>query len=1572
MRRILLVNWCILQLVCWNVFYGFSQTTIINPNTDGGFELGTTFVANGWIEVNGTQTNKWYCGTAATGFTGARAAYVGTAAINNTYDINAISRVHFYKDVVLPAGQPNITLSFSWKGFGEGNFDYIRVYMVSTATAITAGNLVATGQLGGNFNLSTNWQSGSVTFPCSAAGTTQRLVFSWINDGSIGTFPAGAIDNIRLQSAATSSCNTVMGTGVINVASIPYNSGPGTTCGQGNNLTASNTAVCGSTNYLTGEDQVWVFTPTTTGSYSFVLNAPSASFTGLMLYQGCPVGICAAPAGFCVASSQSFSGDKSFCAPLTAGVTYYLVLDSWAAPACNNYNNLSITSASGGTCASLLGTGVINVPSLPYNSGSGTTCGAINNLTATNTAVCGSTNYLTGEDQVFIFTPAASGQVTIILDAPSAAYTGLMLYNGCPVGGCGPGPGACVAFVQDFAGSKSFCANVTAGVTYYLVLDSWAAPACNSYNFLSISSVSSGNPGPTCANAVSIPSLPYSVSGQTTACMGNDYLAGTPGICNGGFASGEDIVYSFTVSSAQCIGIYLSGASNNGITYSVYQGGCPGAGGTCIASGAGATLGSLSGSVNLPGAGTYYLIIDSQNPFNNVSFNLAINSFGAGAANDRPYQAQPLPFNIPIGGNNSCSGNADEPAAQPGCFAPSGSNTMNTVWYSFTAPVSGCVKIRTSLGTLANTQIAVYGPVSGLIAAGSGNTLALVGCNQDVPPCGLNTYPSSQLTLSGLTATMTYYIMVDGFASMTGSFTIYLMDAGVGCNLPFPPTPGQDCELAFPVCKTNINVANPGPQAVGSNCEFTSGVNCLASGERGSYWYTINIIANGFLEFDIVPNDWPGPPSTFATDYDFAVWSTKTAGLPGPANCNNLGSVAPISCNYSALGVTGCFGPTNGTSPAAYPGFGAAYMSRIAVTAGDQYLLNVSNFSNSTSGFALNFSAGTPLATAPPAGGTLVWTGTLSTDWYNPENWGGCATPNCVLNVSIPSIPVNQPAIVGISAVCGSLDVTLGATLTLQPNSQLKICNNLINNGTITALANSTVLMQSDSVLQNQSMSGGMTATNRLWNLVINKPVAAGGNTVTTNNDLDNEGNFTLGTAPSYTGGTFNVNGKIHRVGGNFTVYYAALPYGNYIPAGGTLEFNGIAAQNYFNRGTLFNVVMNHTSTGVLLGNSGAIDWMTIGGTLTLNQGKIITGLNRVNIINPVPTASTPGNISSFVEGYLLRSFAVTGGAYDFPVGTAVKGYQRLNLNFGGFNDRLNALINFNNTAPPTPLPFLGPECVSALYDQAPLNNGLWQVVPLPATGTAPYAVTAYNAGYTNAQSGYTVMTRYDAAPWGLNGTCVAGSPVTALERTGLTAMAASTQFATAQSLTPLPVELIHFDAYPKEQVILLNWITASEIENHGFEIWRATTPPDFNYLGWSEGKGTTSTTNEYYFEDADVTTNTSYYYKLKQVDFNGVFTYTDVVLARLSSKGFTVSAMPNPYMGTTNITVHLTMGAMVNVSVFSALGQEVLIWENKDLEAGIHNFEFGAVKYGLGKGVYTARVQVDGETHYLRLLELD
>ncbi len=176
------------------------QTTLISPSGDGGFENGSTFPANGWTVVNHT-TNIWAIGT-ATSNGGVNGAYVSNdAGASNAYTITTSQVSHFYRDVTFPSGETAITLSFDWKGFGESTYDYLRVFLVPTTTTPVAGTQLTTGQLGLTYyNQQTSYTSESITIPGSAAGTTQRLVFSWRNDNSAGTQPPAAIDNISLIS----------------------------------------------------------------------------------------------------------------------------------------------------------------------------------------------------------------------------------------------------------------------------------------------------------------------------------------------------------------------------------------------------------------------------------------------------------------------------------------------------------------------------------------------------------------------------------------------------------------------------------------------------------------------------------------------------------------------------------------------------------------------------------------------------------------------------------------------------------------------------------------------------------------------------------------------------------------------------------------------------------------------------------------------------------------------------------------------------------------------------------------------------------------------------------------------------------------------------------------------------------------------------------------------------------------------------------------------------------------------------------------------------------------------------
>src|SRR6185436_9930860 len=154
--------------------YAKAQTTLISPTGDGGFETGNSFALNGWTAVIAGQTNQWFCGNGATGFTGTRCAYVGTGSNNNNYNANAASVVHFYRDIVFPAGQQYITLSFNWKGYGESGYDYMQIFLVGTGTTPTAGTQLFTGQVGGTYGLQTTWQSASLALSCTTAGTTKR------------------------------------------------------------------------------------------------------------------------------------------------------------------------------------------------------------------------------------------------------------------------------------------------------------------------------------------------------------------------------------------------------------------------------------------------------------------------------------------------------------------------------------------------------------------------------------------------------------------------------------------------------------------------------------------------------------------------------------------------------------------------------------------------------------------------------------------------------------------------------------------------------------------------------------------------------------------------------------------------------------------------------------------------------------------------------------------------------------------------------------------------------------------------------------------------------------------------------------------------------------------------------------------------------------------------------------------------------------------------------------------------------------------------------------------------------
>ena len=174
-----------------------------------------------------------------------------------------------------------------------------------------------------------------------------------------------------------------------------------------------------------------------------------------------------------------------------------------------------------------------------------------------------------------------------------------------------------------------------------------------------------------------------------------------------------------------------------------------------------------------------------------------------------------------------------------------------------------------------------------------------------------------------------------------------------------------------------------------------------------------------------------------------------------------------------------------------------------------------------------------------------------------------------------------------------------------------------------------------------------------------------------------------------------------------------------------------------------------------------------------------------------------------------------------------------------------------------------------------------------------------------------------------------------------------------------IPVELTSFTAQVNDGVVYLNWITATEQNNQGFEVQRRTND-EFTTIGFVNGYGTTTEVHNYSFIDTDVQTGT-YYYRLKQIDFDGTFEYLDVVQVDISAPStFSLEQnYPNPFNPSTIITFSLAIDSKVSLKVFDVLGQEVVNLITSNMTAGVHEVNFDAAN--LNSGVYFYRINASG-----------
>lgn len=188
-----------------------------------------------------------------------------------------------------------------------------------------------------------------------------------------------------------------------------------------------------------------------------------------------------------------------------------------------------------------------------------------------------------------------------------------------------------------------------------------------------------------------------------------------------------------------------------------------------------------------------------------------------------------------------------------------------------------------------------------------------------------------------------------------------------------------------------------------------------------------------------------------------------------------------------------------------------------------------------------------------------------------------------------------------------------------------------------------------------------------------------------------------------------------------------------------------------------------------------------------------------------------------------------------------------------------------------------------------------------------------------------------------------------------------------------LPVELTSFTAAVSKSTVTLRWTTATEVNNYGFYIERTeevSQSANWVETGFVEGNGNSNSEKIYTY------TNTPekpgrYFYRLKQVDTDGQFEYSETIHAEIKtpSNVLLLNNYPNPFNPHTTISYELAGRTTIVIEIYNQLGQKLVTVNEGEKEAGYHKFEFDG--NNLSGGVYLCRVKSGGSDKMIKMLLL-
>ena len=392
-----------------------------------------------------------------------------------------------------------------------------------------------------------------------------------------------------------------------------------------------------------------------------------------------------------------------------------------------------------------------------------------------------------------------------------------------------------------------------------------------------------------------------------------------------------------------------------------------------------------------------------------------------------------------------------------------------------------------------------------------------------------------------------------------------------------------------------------------------------------------------------------------------------------------------------------------------------------------------------------------------------------------------------------------------------------------------------------------------------------------------------------------------------------------------------------------TVEFRGTTSQIVGGTGTTsfedWNVNNNVSGSGVSFSKN-----VTVSGTCTLTDGVVVTGSDTLILTSATAADLTGYSDAGFVYGNLRRYASITGTTYAFPVGkgTATADYhlaEFINTSLSGISYITASVSSIIETSPNDD------GSLTASQDGTSFNDltgetAIWDITPNPgATLSGNYGVNLYIAniaGLTDNQfaplkrpTGSSTYADWDSfeATTTIPASGIAGRTVTSgyAQRTGYTSFS---EFGIGKSGAPLPIELIYFSAEWSDHnntAILLEWKTMSETNNDYFVVKRSTDAINFTPILQFPGAGNSNQVNFYSELDKEPYLDASSYYRLKQVDFDGNYSYSQIEAVNPPVVFELITVFPNPAVDKLEYHVYSSKDTYLNIIVINSLGQKVI-----------------------------------------------